>query len=488
MDGALKRLAASGLAYQAASLLAAFLALFTLPLYTRSLTEADFGYAETILTLVILASILLRFGLGEAFVRYWHGADGPEARKRLARTTTGFVLVSTTAALVAGVLLAGPLSELVLGTRNPTLMAYGVLGIWTFTNLEVAYSILRVDERRRAYLIASASNVVLTVALTVTLVVFLDEGARGYVLGNYAASGVILLGLWLFAVREHIGLPRGGVALGGLLKFGAPTIPADAAVFLLNVVDRAWLLRAESPEAAGLYSVAIKLATAVIILVRGFQLAWPPLAYSITSDEEAQALYARVTTVFIAVSGVIVAGFTLLGPWVVRLLAAPDFFAAHTALPWLALGWALYGLYLVLVTIAGRAEVTIRTLPSAALGLVVNVVLLALLVGPLGIDGAAIALCASYVAMLLLLFALTRRAFRVPFQWRRVVPTVLICATVAVAGEVLLPSDGAAGFASRLLVLVAIPLLLVAARVVSPDEIRALVRSARGARGGEAAT
>ena len=487
MDGALKRLAASGLAYQAASLLAAFLALFTLPLYTRSLTEADFGYAETILTLVILASILLRFGLGEAFVRYWHGADGPEARKRLARTTTGFVLVSTTVALVAGVLLAGPLSELVLGTRNPTLMAYGVLGIWTFTNLEVAYSILRVDERRRAYLIASASNVVLTVALTVTLVVFLDEGARGYVLGNYAASGVILLGLWLFAVREHIGLPRGGVALGGLLRFGAPTIPADAAVFLLNVVDRAWLLRAESPEAAGLYSVAIKLATAVIILVRGFQLAWPPLAYSITSDEEAQALYARVTTVFIAVSGVIVAGFTLLGPWVVRLLAAPDFFAAHTALPWLALGWALYGLYLVLVTIAGRAEVTIRTLPSAALGLVVNVALLALLVGPLGIDGAAIALCASYVAMLLLLFALTRRAFRVPFQWRRVVPTVLICATVAVAGEVLLPSDGFAGFASRLLALLVIPALLVAARVVSPDEIRALVRSARGARGGEAA-
>lgn len=480
MNGALKRLAASGLAYQAASLLAAFLALFTLPLYTRSLTEADFGYAETILTLVILASILLRFGLGEAFVRYWHGADGPDARRKLARTTTGFVLVSTTVALVAGILLAGPLSELVLGTRNPTLMAYGILGIWTFTNLEVAYSILRVDERRRAYLIASATNVVLTVALTVTLVVFLDEGARGYVLGNYAASGVVLAGLWLFAVREHIGLPRGGVALGGLLRFGAPTIPADAAVFLLNVVDRAWLLRAESPDAAGLYSVAIKLATAVIILVRGFQLAWPPLAYSITSDEEAQALYARVTTVFIAVSGVIVVGFTLLGRWVVRLLAAPDFFAAHTALPWLALGWALYGLYLVLVTIAGRAEVTIRTLPSAALGLVVNVVLLALLVGPLGINGAAIALCASYVAMLLLLFVLTRRAFRVPFEWRRVVPTVLICGGVALGGEMLLPDSGLAGFATRLLAFAALPALLVGAHVVSPDEIRRLARSARG--------
>lgn len=487
MDGALKRLAASGLAYQAASLLAALLALFTLPLYTRFLSEADFGYAETILTLVILASILLRFGLGEAFVRYWHSADGPEARRRLARTTTGFVLVSTTVALVAGILLAGPLSELVLGTRNPTLMAFGVIGIWTFTNLEVAYAILRVDERRRAYLVASSVNVVLTVTLTVTLVVFLDEGARGYVLGNYAASGVVLLGLWAFAVREHLGLPRGGAALAGLLRFGAPTIPADAAVFLLNVIDRAWLLRAESPDAAGLYSVAIKLATAVIILVRGFQLAWPPLAYSIGSDREAQVLYARVTTAFIAVSALMVAGFALLGRWVVRLLAAPDFFGAHTALPWLALGWALYGLYLVLVTIAGRAEVTIRTLPSAALGVVVNVVLLVLLVGPLGIVGAALALCASYVAMLALLFALTRRAFRVPFQWRRLVPIVAISAALAVGGDLLLPTEGFAGFLSRLAVLLAIPPLLVAARAVRPDELRALAAGVRGLRGGAAA-
>ncbi len=69
MEAQLKRLATSGLAYQAASLLAAFLALFTLPLYTRHLTEAEFGYAETLLTLVILTSILLRFGMGEAFVR-----------------------------------------------------------------------------------------------------------------------------------------------------------------------------------------------------------------------------------------------------------------------------------------------------------------------------------------------------------------------------------------------------------------------------------
>src|SRR3712207_8749010 len=57
-----------------------------------------------------------------------------------------------------------------------------------------------------------------------------------------------------------------------------------------------------------------------------------------------------------------------------------------------ALGWAGYGLFLVFVVIAGRAKVTVTQLPAALAGLVLNVVLLVLLVDPLGIAGAGIAL------------------------------------------------------------------------------------------------
>jgi len=175
----LKRLAASGAAYQASSLVAGFLAVFTLPLYTRHLTSAQLGYAETLLTAIILVSILLRFGIGEAFVRFWFDDADAQRRARLARTTTSFVLVTSTAAGLVAVVLAGPLSRLLLGVHDATLVAFGVLGLWAFTNLEIAYALLRVEERRRTYLIASVSNVVLTVALTVTLVVGFDGGARG---------------------------------------------------------------------------------------------------------------------------------------------------------------------------------------------------------------------------------------------------------------------------------------------------------------------
>jgi O-antigen/teichoic acid export membrane protein len=474
------RLLTGGASYQAASVLSAVLALVTLPLYTRALSRSDFGVAETLLTFIILASILLRLGLGEAFVRFYFATPAGAGRDRLACTTTATVLLATTVAALLAAAFAAPLSRLLLGFEEAGLMRIAVLGLWAFTNLEIAYALLRVDERRRTYVAASVCNVLLSVALTVTLVVGLDEGARGYLAGNYAASTIVLLGLW-WTLRGRVGLRpgRGGVALGPLLRFGVPTVPADATVFALNVVDRAYLLRVQSAAAAGLFALSVKLATAVILAVRGFQLAWPPLAYSIADDERARRFYASVTTWFVVVAGLVVAGLTLLGRWVVRLLAAPEYFAAHEALPWVALGWAMYGLFLVLVTIGGRAGVTTRTFPAALAGVVVNVVALVVLVDPLGIAGAGIALVAAYAVMLVVLHLLTRRLFVVPFQWARLAHAATLLAGVAVGGELLLPTAGVDGFALRALALAALPPALVATGFVRPEEragLRVLVR------------
>ena len=199
------RLLTGGAAYQASSVVAAVLALVTLPLYTRALTRSDFGIAETLLTFIILASILLRFGLGEAFVRYYHATDEGNERDRLARDDRrDRAARSRRSRALAGLALAGPLSRLLFGFEDARIMRLGVLGLWAFTNLEIAYALLRVEERRRAYLVASLTNVVLTVALTVLLVVVLDQGARGYVAGNYVASTFVLLGLW-WSLHDRLG-------------------------------------------------------------------------------------------------------------------------------------------------------------------------------------------------------------------------------------------------------------------------------------------
>lgn len=468
-----RRLIASGAAYQAARVLSGVLALGTLPLYTHALTRDEYGYGETLLTFIILTSIFLRVGIGESVVRFWFDDDRHERRLDVARTTTSFTVATTTIVSLLGLLLAGPISELVLNRHDPGLMRCGILGVWAFTNLDVAYALLRVEERRRQYLLVSCGNVLLTVVTTVVLVVVLDQGVRGYVIGNYGATAVVLLALW-WQLRDRVRLLPRRRHLMAMVAFGAPTVPADAATFALNFVDRAYLLRAESAAAAGTYSVAIKMSAVVIVAVAGFQAAWPPLVYSVADDEEAGRLYARVATAYVAFTGTIVLGVALFGSWAVKVFADADFRDAADALPWVALGWALYGLFLVFVTIAGRVKVTTRTFPAAIAGLAVNFLLLLVLVGPLGIAGAGIALCGAYAVMLVAMHLLTRRLFRIDFEWARMATGVAVLAIPAAIGALLVPDSGLGGFALRAVLLVAAIGALVVTGVVSRAELRSL--------------
>jgi O-antigen/teichoic acid export membrane protein len=481
----LKRLVRTGAAYQAADIVAKGIALFTLPLYTHHVSRAEYGAANSLLTAVILSSILLRVGVGEAFVRFYFDDNDLARRERIARSATATVAWSTTVASLLALAFSSQLSRLLLGYHDPLLIDCAIVGLWAFTNLEMAYAQLRVDERARAYMYASGCNVAMTVLFTVVLVVFAEQGARGLLLGNFGASALVVLGLW-WVLRRRFSLRVRGGDLRAMLRFGLPTVPADASVYALQVADRFYLLRGDSLAAAGEYAVAVQLATVVFVFVRGFQYAWPPLAYSIESDAEASHLYALVTTYFVLATGAVVAAVALLGRWIVDLLSAPEYHDAYLALPWLALGWTLYGLYLVMIVITGRARVTQRNLPAAAAGLAVNIVLLLLLVpaagAGLGIAGAGIALCGAYAAMLVVLHLLTRNLFQVGFQWRRLAQLIAILAGVAVSGELLLPTHGIGGLALRVAWLVLIPILLLATRFFAPSEraqARLLVTDAR---------
>ncbi len=481
----LKRLVTTGAAYQAAEIFAKALAVVTLPLYTRHVSTAAYGAYNTLLTSVILFSIFLRLGVGEAFVRFYFNDSDEQRRIRIARTATATVAWTTTVAALVAAAFSSELSNLILGFDDPLLMDCAILGLWAFTNIEMAYAQLRVDERARAYMWASGANVAMTVTFTIALVVFADQEARGLLLGNFGATTITVLGLW-WVLRRRFSLRVRLADLRAMLGFGLPTVPADASVYALQVADRFYLFRGVGHAAAGEYSIAVQLATVVFVFVRGFQYAWPPLAYSIDSDAEASRLYSIVTTYFVLATGVVVCGVALLGRWLVRLLAAPEFFGAYKALPWLALGWTLYGLYQVMIVITGRARVTQRNVPAAVAGLVVNVALLLALVPSggldLGIAGAGIALCGAYVAMVAVMHLLTRNVFAVQFQWGRLARLATIFTAVGVSGELLLPTSGALGLALRALWLAFVPVLLIVTHFFAPHEreqARALVADAR---------
>jgi O-antigen/teichoic acid export membrane protein len=463
----LRRLATTGAAYTASSILSKLVAVFLLPVYTAYLTPSDYGAAEVMLASVVAASIVIRFGVIEALLRFYYVSG--EQPERVVSTSFAALFWTATAGAAIGLALAEPVSELLLDRSDPGLARLAVLGLWTLTLWEYVLTLLRLDERARAYFGITVVNVIVTIPFTVWLVVVEDQGAEGILLGTFG-TGAIFLGWRLWQERRRLRFVPDRPLLRRMVRFGLPTMPAELSLYSLNFIDRILIARLAGLAEAGLYALAVKFAQGMNVIARGFQLAFPPLAYSIADDDEARRAYSLVLTWFAAVCAFGVAGLWLLSRWIVELLAAPEFFEAHEAIGLLATGISLYALYLVLVVVLGRTGRTEFNLPATAAGTVVNIVLNLILIPEHGIVGAGIALVVSYAVVLGLMYVLTQRLFPVPYEWGRLALLVAVTAATVAAGELLLPTEGLGGFASRAAAWLALPALLLVAGFLSAEE------------------
>jgi len=479
VSGYLRRLATTGAAYTAASILSKVIAVALLPLYTRYLSPADYGAAEILFAAVVTVSIVVRFGLIEAILRFYYKDDEDPAQV-VAGSFAGLFWLATIGALIL-LPFAEPIAEALLpeakklGSSATDLVRIAIGGLWVLTMWEFMLTLFRLEERARAYFLTTILNVLASIALTVVLVVGLEEGARGLLVGSYAAGAAFVLALVALQWRRlSLRFDRG--LMRRLFRFGAPTMPAEVSLYLLNFVDRLIIVRSLGLAEAGLYSLGVKFAQAVNVLVRGFQLAWPPLAYSIREDEEARRVYATVVTLFVAGCAWVVAGMWLLSRWIVRALADPKFFDSFEVIGLISTAVTLYALYLVLVVILGRTGRTEFNFPAAIGALVANVILNLLLVPPLGIVGAGLALVASYVVVLGLMYVFTQRLFPVPYEWGRLLRVVLAVAALVALAELLVPTSGALGLLIRAVLFAAYPLLLLATGFFTTGERRWLAR------------
>ena len=182
-----RRLATTGGAYTASSVISKLFALALLPVYTRYLTPTDYGTAELLLASVIVLSIFVRLGLIEALMRFFFKFDDHEERARVVRSTFTALAITTTVGSGVAALFADQLSQLILDRSEPKLMLITILGLWVFTNYELQLAIFRLNEAAKWYFVTSIANVSLTIALTLYLVVGRDLGREGLLLVTSSA-------------------------------------------------------------------------------------------------------------------------------------------------------------------------------------------------------------------------------------------------------------------------------------------------------------
>jgi O-antigen/teichoic acid export membrane protein len=470
----LRKLATQSAIYGLGGIVSRLLAVLLLPLYTSYLGTTGFGKIETIVALTTVLVVVLRLGISSAFFRFYFDSKDPVRRTLIVRTAFWFTMGMATLGLVLGCALASPIADLLRLGDDPWLVRAGFVGLWAQMNYEQLTSLFRVEERPIAFVSASIANIFITVGTTVLLVVVLDKGPTGAVVGNFV--GTLTVYLVLLAYRRYqLGLQFDRGLLRSMNAFGLPLVPSALALWAINFVDRFFIAVFKGQAEVGVYSLAVRTSSVIVFLMIAFRLAWPAFAYSIDDDSVAKRTYAFVLTYLLLICSWVSLVLGLLSPWLVQILAPskPAFYRASEAVGILAFAGTAYAGYTVLAIGVGRARKTQFNWVITGIAAVVNVVLNFALIPPYGMIGAAISTAAAYVALFAGMTWSAQRVWHVPYQWRRVVTLSLVAVGLLVLGKALDVSLPVA-----ILLCLAYPFALLPLRFYLPAELRRFRRLA----------
>jgi len=416
--------------------------LLVLPFATRVLGAVEFGRVATGLVVVQMVGTIAAAGLPQVVLREHHrGAEGP----RVARALAGTMVLLAVGLGVVGVALALVLSA--AGHADLSQWLPLVVAAVALTTVVAGQTLMRARLQPWGFL---ALAVLATVGAQLAgLLAARSEPTSGAYLTAYA--GVVVLAA---VVALVLGRPlpptveRERVRAG--IRLATPLLPQAASMLGLLSGD-VLLARVLGGEAgAGSYQVALQLGNIPFVLAVALFNAWGPLVLS-HPIQRRWSWTARTGSALTTVVAAGAAGVSLLGPWLVALMADPGFdhVAMVGALGVICTVSVSYMLYQGSSLAVLDAERTGR-LAWAALTALAVVVAVAWWLAPGtgatgGVVGVAIAKAVGYVVLMALTtwFARTHSPFRWP---ARVGAVALAGVALALVGAVL-PLDGPAAWA-----------------------------------------
>jgi O-antigen/teichoic acid export membrane protein len=419
--------------YGAAAILSRGLSLIILPIYTRILAPADYGVLDMVMVIGSFATLLVALEVTQALARFYGDAEGPAAKRRMASTALWFTVAAYALAFAAAFAGAEPLARWLLGGAEMAgALRIGLAGIAANGLFYLAQNQLRFELRSGAYASISLVYSFAMVGLGILLGYGFGLGLVGVLWGQFAGTALaVALGLYL--LRGSYGLEYDGALLRSMLGFSLPLVPSALATFFTLYSNRLLLNDLEGLDAVGLFGVAARVGGAIALLLVGLQPALTPLVYAHYREPETPGQLARLTERFTALALLCCLGLGILAWEILALFVEPGYRSAAPLVLFLAPATLLGQMYIFFpgIAIAKRMHLQLYIFAATAL---TTVALNWLLIGAIGLIGAAVATLLASCVFLGLWIWTSQRLYPLPLDWRRIGSGCALFAAAAAAG------------------------------------------------------
>lgn len=387
--------------YAASSVLGQLGSLLTFPLYTRALGPSSYGILAVGLAAAGVLRTLVISGTNTALMDARIGGNAQQA-SRSTGAAAAWVTLACAVLAIAWLIFGSPIAAAArLGSGAGSLGWSIVAYVYVDSLLELLFACARAEGRPRLYAVTNGLRVVVTILVAAALLLIVQVGAPGAVISM--AVGSVCAGLWLW-FRLRIGVSLVGFVgqAEGLLRSGAPLLPANLGSWVTDLADRYLLLFITGSTAlVGVYSAGYRVGALVTALfVSPFHTAYLPFMLEHAEHESAEHLYAETSRLFVAFGTASVLGLQAIALPLVRVLAGSSYLPSVRIVGIVALGCLLGGTAMLMTPKALKEKRTSTLAVAFATGAVVNVAANLLLIPSLGMTGAALATLAAYAVVL----------------------------------------------------------------------------------------
>ncbi len=452
----LKQLAGETAIYGFSSILARVLNFLFVPIYTRMLTQVQYGVVTEFMAYIAILQVVLVLGLETGCFRFANkeGEDPRKVYSGALLTVFGLNL----AFLACMVAFSEPISAALGYEGYRSLIIYVAAILFCDSITAILFAKLR--QEHKAVKFAVLKTVKILTETGANLILFFVYPARPdftYPIFAIFVSCVLCLVLFVPDILR-LKLTWDGGVVKRLLVYSIPLmiagLPGVANDFLDRVLFRYFDTSSEAWRASlGVYQAAVKLAVIMNLFIQMFRYAAEPFFFQRARDKNSRELYAVVMEYFTAFCGLVflgVIGYIDL----ISLFLGRDFRVGVGVVPIMLLSYMLLGMLFnvsMWYKLSGKTNMAIWiTLAGLAVTTLVNIVFMP----RYSYWASAYGHLASYLVMFILSAALGAKYYPIPYKWARLGLIALLMG-VAYAGMRL--CDGAiAPLGGRLVVNTAI--------------------------------
>lgn len=427
----IKQLSKHTLVYGLGNILNRGMTFLLLPFYTNLISTEEYGVYSLVYSFIALTNVFFIHGMDTAFMRFFIPEKDPAQRKQILNTVYTSIFISTFL-LSAGIYLILPMfSEGMLSVPSQSVMLLYLTLIIFFDGLSFLPIVYyRAVNKPVNYVLIVFLEVVINLSLNIYFVAIQKMGLTGILLSHVISAGAkVLLSspvLWKeFRFRWDKQIWQ------DILKYGLPTVPAVFFLILISVSDRFLLKHYLGPDDVGLYASGYKIGVVMALLITAFRFAWQPFYLSKGEDPDAPYLFSRIFTIFVAVTGFIYLGVSLVlvpllkMPWGDFYIIAREYHPGLSVVPYILLGNMLFGLSQNFIVGAYIKKKTLYIPLFTGIGFLVNVSanVFFLSVLKLGFLSAGYALVLTYFVQGFVIYYTVRRFYPIPYDFWKMVKT-----------------------------------------------------------------